>query len=109
MKKSDLKVETEALISAAQEQALRTYYIEFNMDKTAESPLCQVCGEKEESVGHLISGCKKLAQREYKRPHNMARIVHWTLYGKYGLETHWYHHIPKEVRSLIRQSCHRIS
>ena len=100
LKNSDLKAETEALICAAQEQALRTNYIKFNIDKTVESPLCRMCGEKGESVGHLISGCKKLAQREYKRRHdNVARIVHWTLRRKYGLEraTHWYDHAPKGV------------
>ena len=66
MKKSDLKAETEALICAAQEEALRLNYIKFNTNKTAESPLCRMCGEKGESEGHLIRGCKKLAQREYK-------------------------------------------
>ena len=85
LNKCDLKVEAEALICAAQEQTLRTNYIKFNVDETAESPLCQTCGEKRANVGHLISGCKKLAQRKYKRRHdNMARIVHWTLYEKYG-------------------------
>ena len=87
LKNSDLKAEAAALICAAQEQTLRTNYIKFNIDKTVESPLCRMCGEKGESVGHLISGCKKLAQREYKGRHdNMARIVHWTLCRKYGLE-----------------------
>jgi hypothetical protein len=41
--KGDLKPETEALICAAQEQALRTNYVKFNIDGTAESPLCNVC------------------------------------------------------------------
>ena len=59
MKKNDLKAEAEALICAPQEQALRTNYIKFNIDRTAESPLCRVCGGKGESVGHLIGGCKK--------------------------------------------------
>ena len=44
LKKSDLKAETEALISAAQKQVLRTNYIKFNIDKTAKSPLCRVSG-----------------------------------------------------------------
>ena len=47
---------------------------------------------------HLISECKMLAQREYKRRHdNVARTVHWTLCRKYGLElaAHWYDHAPK--------------
>ena len=36
---SDLKVQTEALIFAAQEQALRTNYIKNKIDKTNESPM----------------------------------------------------------------------
>ena len=51
LQKSDLKVETETLICAAQEQAIRTNYITFNIDKTVESPLWRMCGEKGESIG----------------------------------------------------------
>ena len=36
----DLKKETEGLIIAAQDQALRTNYIKFRIDKTATSPMC---------------------------------------------------------------------
>ena len=74
MKNSDLKAETEAVICAAHVLALTTNYIKFNKDKTVESRLCRMCGEKGENVGHLISGCKKLAQTEYKRRHdNVAK------------------------------------
>ena len=37
---SDLKVQTEATICAAQEQALRTNYTKNKTDKTSENPLC---------------------------------------------------------------------
>ncbi|CAB4018161.1 Hypothetical predicted protein, partial [Paramuricea clavata] len=87
LKKGDLKPETEALLCAAQEQALRTNYVKFHIDRTVESPLCRLCGEKGEHITHLISECKKLAQKEYKRRHdNVARIVHWKLCGLYQLE-----------------------
>ena len=43
-RKSDLKVETEALIFAAQEQVLRTNYVKFN--KSVDSPLCRMCKPK---------------------------------------------------------------
>ena len=36
---SDLKVQTEAAICAAQEQALRTNYAKNKIDKTSENPL----------------------------------------------------------------------
>ena len=51
----DLKVQTEDLISAAQEQPLRTNYVKHRIDQTAELPLCRTCGEKGESVSHLVS------------------------------------------------------
>ena len=98
MRKSDLKVETEALIFAAQEQALRTNAVKCNIDKTKSSPLCRLCGEKSESVTHIVCGCTVLAQKEYKRRHdNIARIVHWKLCGKYDLKRvdKWYEHHPE--------------
>ena len=98
--KADLKAETEALIVAAQDQALRTNYVKFHIDKTTESPLCRMCKDKGESVMHILSECSKLAQREYKRRHdNVARIVHWELCGLYkiGRGKNWYEHEPKAV------------
>ena len=65
----------------------------FNINKSAESPLCSLCEEKGEIEGHLVSQCKKLAQREYKRRHdNVARRIHWLLCGKYKLDraNKWY-------------------
>ena len=53
MRKSDLKVETEELIFAAQEKALSTHAVKFNVDKTRNRLLCRLCGEKNESVTHL--------------------------------------------------------
>ena len=98
LSKSDLKIGTEVLLCAAQEQAIRTKYVKHHNDKTSEPPLCRLCGEKGESVQHLVSGCEKLAQREYKRRQdNVPRKVHWDLCKKAGLEhtEKWYGHIPE--------------
>jgi hypothetical protein len=97
---SDLKPETEALICAAQEQTLRMNYVKCKIDKSVESPLCRLCREKGESVSHIVSECKKLAQKEYKKRHdNVARYIHWLLLGKYSLERSekWYEHEPDRV------------
>ena len=84
--RGDLKVQTEATIFAAQEQALRTNYVKNKIDKTSESPLCRMCGERGETVQHIVCECSKLAQREYKRRHdNIAKFIHWMLCEKYGL------------------------
>ena len=101
LQKSDLKPETEALICIAQERALRTNYIKFNIDKTVDSPLCHLCWENGQSLGHLISECTKFAEREYKRRHNnVARIIHWSICGKHNLErtNKWYEHAPRSDR-----------
>ena len=100
LRKADLKIQTEALICTGQEQALRTNYVKYHSDKTVESPLCRLCGEKGESVNHIVCECKKLAQREYKQRHdNVAKVVHWKLCEKYHLEKKekWYEHAPDSV------------
>ena len=77
---SDLKVQTEATICAAQEQTLRTNYTKNKIDKTLENPWCRMPGERGETVQHIICECKKLAQREYKRRCKVvAKLVHWKL------------------------------
>ena len=49
-----LKVQTEATICAAQEQVLRTNYTKNKIDKTSENPLCRICGERGQTVQHII-------------------------------------------------------
>ena len=48
----------------------------------------------------LVSGCPKLAQKQYKRRHdNVVRRVHWELCKKHGLESsdRWYENTPADV------------
>ena len=100
LKNGDLKKGTEALIMAAQEQAIRTNYVKHHIDKSRDSPSCRMCGEKGETVSHIICECSKLAQKEYKRRHdNVARIVHWEICKKYDLPRaeQWYNHKPEGV------------
>ena len=100
LSRGDDKVESEALIYAAQEQALRTNYLKHNIDKGVDSPLCRMCGKCGESVQHIVSGCEKLAQKEYRRRHdNVAKKIHWDLCKKHETEHQekWYYHIPSSV------------
>ena len=60
--------------------------------------MCRICGERGETVQHLICECKKLALREYKRRHDtVAKFVHWELCEKHNLERKekWYEHCSK--------------
>ena len=95
LSRGDLKFWTEALLCAAQEQAIRTNYMKYHIYKTSEISLCRLFGKKGESVQHITSGCEKLAQKEYKRRHdNVAKNVHWDICKKNRLEhiEKWYEH-----------------
>ena len=67
--KGDLKGYTKTVMCSAQEQALRTNYIKFHTDHTAEFPLCGMCGSKGETVAHLcrVNAVSCMAQTEYKK------------------------------------------
>ena len=72
----------------------------FHIDHTAESPLCRMCGSREETVAHVVSECSKLAQIEHRDRHdNVARYINWQLCGKCGLEraSSWYEQKPEGV------------
>ena len=85
------------MILAAKEQALRTNSIKYNIDKTPETPLCRSCGDATETVRQIVSGCKKLGPREYRKRHDKVALrVHWEMCRKYGIECNdkWYDHQP---------------
>ena len=91
---------TEALLCAAQEQAMRANYLKHYIDKSRDCPLCRMCGKRGESIQHIVSEWEKLAQTEYKRSHdNMVKKVNWDLCRKLGLEHSdtWYEHTPESV------------
>ena len=67
------------------EEFFKTNYTKFKTDKTSDS-LCRLNGAKPETIYHIISECKTLAQKEYKRRHdNVAKMIHWELCRKYQL------------------------
>ena len=78
VKKGYLKKETEGLIMAAQDQAIRTNWIRHNIDKEVFSPSCRLCGERDETISHIVSECKELAQNDYKKARHdkVAAILH---------------------------------
>ena len=87
LKEGKLKRETESLIIAAQDQAIRTNYVKATIDRSQDDPKCRMCKQNNETISHIVSGCPKLAQKEYKKRHdNVARAVHWDLSEKYGFE-----------------------
>ena len=100
LQNGDLKRETESLKVAAQNQSTRTNLVKAKIDKSQGDSLCRMCRKVDESIDHIVSGCGKLAQKEYKRRHDkLGKIVHWKLARKCNIEAgnKWYEHEPESV------------
>ena len=100
LKSGELKKETEGLITAAQDQSLRTNVMKARIEKANVSPMCRMCNKAEETVFHIVSECSKMAQTEYKGRHDkLAKVIHWDLCKKYGVKVlaKWYDHVPEKV------------
>ena len=66
LKKGNFKRETESLLIAAQNNAIRTNHIKARIDKTQQNNKCRLCGDKDETINRIITECSKLAPRQYK-------------------------------------------
>ena len=100
LKNGFLKRETESLLVAAQEQALNTNSVKHSIYGMDISNKCRLCKEKVETPTHIVSGCKMLAQKEYKRRHDKVCLnLHWLLCKKYNINVaeRWYQHHPDSI------------
>ena len=55
-----LKIETEALITAAQDQALDNKCLKVKILHTKNYPKCRLCKEKDDTIAHRLSACPKI-------------------------------------------------
>ena len=53
LRKGNFKRETESLLIAAQDSALRTNHIKARIDKTQQNSKCRLCGDKDETINHI--------------------------------------------------------
>ena len=78
LRKGNFKRETESLLIAAQNSTIRTNHIKARIDKTQQNSKCKLCGDRDETITHIISECNKLAQKEYKARHDwVGKVIHW--------------------------------
>ena len=100
LRKGNLKIETEFLLIAAQDNAIRTNHIKVRIDKTQHSSKCRLCDDRNETINHIISECSKLAQKEYKaRPDWVGKVIHLEMCKKFQFNhtNKWYMHNPASV------------
>ena len=73
----------ESLLIAAQDNAIRTNHIKARIDKTQQSSKFRLCGDRDETINHIISECSKLPQKEYKAKHPwVCKVIPWEMSKK---------------------------
>ena len=101
LRKGNLKRETEPLLIAAQDNAIRTNHIKARIDKTQQNSKCWLCGDRDETINHIISECSKLAQKEYQARHDwVGKVIHKEMCRKFQFDhtNKWYMHNLAPVR-----------
>ena len=100
LRKGNFKRETEYLLITAQSNAIRTNHIKAGIDKTQQNSKCKFCGDRDETINHIISEYGKLVEKEYKtRHHWVGKGIHWVLCKKFKFDNtnKWYMHNPSYV------------
>ena len=95
LRKGNFKRETESRLITAQDNAIRTNHIKARIDKTQQNSKCRLCGDRDETINHIISECSKLAQRKYKARHDcVGKVIHWEMCKKFKFDhtNKWYMH-----------------
>ena len=70
------------------------------VDKTQQNSKCRLCGDRDETINHIISECSKLAQKEYKARYDwVGKVLHWEMCRKFQFDhtNKWYMHNPAPV------------
>ena len=109
LKKGNLKRETESLLIAAQNNAIRTNHIKARIDKTQLNSRCRLRGERDETINYIISECSKLAQKEYKTRHDLVGkvIQEVEVYKKLKFD-HWIKWHMHNPESVLENEMHKL-
>ena len=100
LRKENFKREMKCLLIAAQDNAIRTNHIKARIDKTQQNSKCRLCGDRDETINHIISECCKLAQKECKARHDwVGKVIHWEMCRRVQFDhtNEWYIHNPAPV------------
>ena len=108
LRKGNFKRETESLLIPAQNNVIRTNHITARIDKTQQNSKCWLCGDRDETINHIISECSKLAQKEYKTRHDwLGKVIHWEMCKKlkFDHKNKWDMHNPA---SILENDTHKL-
>ena len=100
LRKGNIKIETENLLIAAQNYAIRTNYINARTEKTQQNSEFKLCGDREETVNRKISERNKWVQGKYKnRQEWVGMVIYWELCKEFEFDSKnkRYMHMPESV------------
>ena len=100
LEKGNFKRETESLLIATQNNAVRTNHIKARVDKTQQNSKCRLWGDRDETINYIIGECSKLALKEYKTRHDwVGKVIHAEMCKKFKFDhtKKWYMHNPGPV------------
>ena len=121
LRKENLNRETDSLLIAAQNNAIRTNHIKARIDKTLQNSKCWFCGHRKEMASHIINECSKLAQKVYETRHDwVGKLIPWEICKKFifdhtnkwymlNLESIWENETHKLLWDFEIQTNHLIS
>ena len=78
----------------------RTNYIKARIDKTQQNTKCRLCGDRDETISHIISEWSKIAQKKYKTRHDwMSKVIDlkFCMKLKFDYTNKWYMRNPASV------------
>ena len=70
LRREKLKIETESLLIAKQNNTIRKNQVKAKIDNMQKNSKCRLSSDKDENVYLIISKWSQLALKEYKRLHD---------------------------------------
>ena len=80
----------------------------YNNNNTQQNSKCRLCGDRDETINHIISECSKLAQKEYNVRHEwVGKVIHWGMCKKFKFDhtNKWYMH---NSASVLENATHKL-
>ena len=66
---------------------IRTNHIKERIDKTQQNSTCRLCGDRDETINHIINECSKLVRKEYKTKQDwVCKVIHREMCKKFKFD-----------------------
>ena len=99
---------SESLLTAAQNNAIRTTHIKVRIDKTQQNSRCRLCSDRDKATNLIISEYSKLVEKDHKTRYDwVGKVIHWELCKKFKFAhmNKWYMNNPE---SAVEKDTHKL-